>query len=553
MLRRHGVQFGMYADDLILFASDKSVDAATLKVQAAMDEVQEWADTWTMSISQAKTKSILFTSNVHEVNGKKSVTICLGDEIIDQVSSVTILGVTFDTQLTFNTHVQQLKSKLMKRLQVVKALAGTTWGCSSPTLRRLYVQFIQPGALYGSATYMQFCSQSTREKMDVVATTGARVITGCPAGTRGRATLAEANIRSISSLAEQQGAVLRERILRLPEDVPARATTVKPVQRRLPNRRSWREQATLLAAEAGLEDLPREGATLPCRPPWLSTGKGKIRFDTSAKGTTSRIDSPEIRKAAAESALAALPPADCHYFTDGSTEEGFGKGGGGIIRDDRLRGQVSWSVPAGRWTSSYRSEQMALLAAIQDAEGAPKELKTVRFCTDSLSLVIHLSRGRGNSDTESITKIWSSLASLSRLKKDVQVVWIPGHAEIEGNEKADQAANEGRGLTQDQVGVDLPSAKAALRSTSLKKWMGTYNTTVPPEHIHRRATGGRCLKYEKDWSRQEQVVLHQLRTNRCPLLQATLHRWNRPDTDGLCPECGVLEDTEHYICDCQKY
>ena len=70
-------------------------------------------------------------------------------------------------------------------------------------------------------------------------------------------------------------------------------------------------------------------------------------------------------------------------------------------------------------------------------------------------------------------------------------------------------------------------------------------------HTHRRATDGRCLKYESEWARQDQVLLHQLRANCCPLLQATLARWNRPDTDGLCPECGV--PTEHVVRDCPKY
>ena len=188
-----------------------------------------------------------------------------------------------------------------------------------------------------------------------------------------------------------------------------------------------------------------------------------------------------------------------------------------------------------------------------DAEDALERVKVIRLCTDSLSLVSFLSRGRGNSATGSITKIWTSLANLSRQKKNVQIVWIPGHADMDGNEKADRAANEGRSLPQNQIGVDLPSAKAALRRTCLRKWSGTYHTTVPPEHIHRRATEGRCLRYEEGWSRHEQVVLHQLRTNRCPLLRVTLHRWSRPGEDGLCPECGEPEDTKYFICECPLY
>ena len=61
-------------------------------------------------------------------------------------------------------------------------------------------------------------------------------------------------------------------------------------------------------------------------------------------------------------------------------------------------------------------------------------------------------------------------------------------------------------------------------------------------------------KFQRESSKRDEVLLHKLRVNRCPLLQATLFKWNRPDTDGLCPECGVAEDTEHrVICDCPQY
>ena len=164
-----------------------------------------------------------------------------------------------------------------------------------------------------------------------------------------------------------------------------------------------------------------------------------------------------------------------------------------------------------------------------------------------------LKKGAGGPAPESLTKIWTDLSNLSRRKKNVQIAWIPGHADIAGNEQADQAANTGRTLPQETARIDLPSAKVAIRGVCWKKWSGTYHTTVPPEHTHRRATDGRCLKYESEWSRRDQVLLHQLRADRCPLLQATLARWNRPDTDSLCPECGVPEDTEHVVCDCPKY
>ncbi|KAF0306683.1 hypothetical protein FJT64_021879 [Amphibalanus amphitrite] len=39
----------------------------------------------------------------------------------------------------------------------------------------------------------------------------------------------------------------------------------------------------------------------------------------------------------------------------------------------------------------------------------------------------------------------------------------------------------------------------------------------------------------------------------CRVSKATLLRWLRPGTDGLCSECGTEENTEHVICDCPRY
>ena len=145
--------------------------------------------------------------------------------------------------MTFAAHVKSLKKKLTKRLQVVKAMAGTSWGCGTRTLRKLYCQFIQPVALYGSSTYVLFSRQSTRENVDKVAVAGARIITGCPTGTRSRTVLAEADIRTVSSLAEENGATLREKVLRLPSKVSARQTATRKVKRRLKARTTWRSEA----------------------------------------------------------------------------------------------------------------------------------------------------------------------------------------------------------------------------------------------------------------------------------------------------------------------
>ena len=49
-----------------------------------------------MEVSNSKTKSILFSTHRDEVNAMHTLNLCLGDQILEQVTEVTILGVKFD-------------------------------------------------------------------------------------------------------------------------------------------------------------------------------------------------------------------------------------------------------------------------------------------------------------------------------------------------------------------------------------------------------------------------------------------------------------------------
>lgn len=141
--------------------------------------------------------------------------------------------------------------------------------------------------------------------------------------------------------------------------------------------------------------------------------------------------------------------------------------------------------------------------------------------------------------------------------KSLQLVWVPGHAGVQENEDADQEANAGREMNQRRDStpppVDLSSARVAIRGACRRRWAGSYHTSVPPDHFHRKFSQGRPPKMDKSWSRREQVVLHQLRVNRCPLLRDTLRRWRRPGEDGLCEDCNEAEDSTHYLLDCARY
>ena len=82
---------------------------------------------------------------------------------------------------------------------------------------------------------------------------------------------------------------------------------------------------------------------------------------------------------------------------------------------------------------------------------------------------------------------------------------------------------------------------------------GEGRAGVPADNLHRRISGGDPLPPSGARSRKEDVLLHRLRANRAPFLQATLHRWGKAPSPS-CPHCGApQEDTEHFVLHCPHW
>ena len=103
--------------------------------------------------------------------------------------------------------------------------------------------------------------------------------------------------------------------------------------------------------------------------------------------------------------------------------------------------------------------------------GAIKPGQAIRFCTDSQSAVRSLAKGASAQTTVKGAQIWSGLLKLvERTGCAIDVQFVPGHAGIEGNERADKMAAQGSKLSQSNVPIDLATAKAAIEREVRRQW-----------------------------------------------------------------------------------
>ena len=213
----------------------------------------------------------------------------------------------------------------------------------------------------------------------------------------------------------------------------------------------------------------------------------------SATPAEPRNAGPEVRKRAAEEHLAGLRARrapDVEVWTDGAAVDGVKDGGAGVIvkwnqHHRELHQDATLSLPTGSRTDSTASEVAALAAglrlveeALGDAAGA-----VIWALFDSRALHDRLQNPEICHADHPTVAATRSLRQLSS-RHSVVLIRVPGHAGLESNEEADQAAKEGCRMNQGGINITAGAARAQLReavergagAATRSRWRRTTST-----------------------------------------------------------------------------
>jgi len=114
----------LFADDNCLFTSGINLSSIVHKMQDSLNELVQWCNLNGFKISMNKTVAVLFTrrrdgrDNILKING----------ESVKVENKVKFLGIIFDSQLNWNSHVSHIVDKCKKRLNLLRAISGNKWG-----------------------------------------------------------------------------------------------------------------------------------------------------------------------------------------------------------------------------------------------------------------------------------------------------------------------------------------------------------------------------------------------------------------------------------------
>ena len=140
----------LFADDLIVCASGKTVAEIRLKIEGSISSLSDWYARNRLKIHPKKTKFMILGSK-----GQLSVIkhgmpfkpyIVHGNNIVESCDAAKYLGLTLEPDLSWNSHVNQLARKLNFQYVILKSLSSY---CSLSMLRKYYNSYIQPRIDYG--------------------------------------------------------------------------------------------------------------------------------------------------------------------------------------------------------------------------------------------------------------------------------------------------------------------------------------------------------------------------------------------------------------------
>ena len=523
-LTRH-VSRALHADDFAMWNAAESTQAAVVRMQDALNNTAKWARDWCVTINTRKTVATCFSLS----NTKQKLQLTVNGQEIPEEETPTYLGVKLDKKLTWNPHIQESERKAIRRLAIMKKLAGTNWGASSTILKQAYTGNIRPVMEYGSAAWATAAASNTN-KLDKVQNTAMRIITGGLKTTPIVKLETATGLLPLNQRRDEKILLQHEKLQRLPTH-PAYQQLQQATKNRL-KRSSFNHLAKKLARSH--HNLPPEREPLQDAEDWNAQA-GDVTFCTDVPGVTSKGKQTDaaLRALTLEMLHQRYPKAVwTRIYTDGSSDAAVKNGGSGVYCCYPDGHTLSKSLPAGALSTNYRAELTALHEAARLVHDDVRAPSHIVFLTDCMSTLQSL-----QSPKEQLERHTQRLLCGLSQRMKVAVQWIPAHCGLAGNEEADRLAKSGSRLEQPLHPASYREAKTLIKRHFQTQWTDQHNPPSDDQMIHLR--------------RHEQTTIFRLRTGHCRL-RHHMYRLGLSDTPD-CPCKTGPETPEHVLQSCPTY
>src|SRR6266516_1178657 len=156
--------YAFFADDCTIWRSGTNLPLIVHHLQQDLTLVSSWCSKWGLKINIIKTMGIIFCNHNVDLN---TIKLNIYGNPIIFLNSVKMLGVIFDSHLTWKAHIDYLIAKSVKGLNLIRCISGTNWGSNKSTLLTIYKSIILSSLDYCCFTY-DTASPSNLKRLDSI-------------------------------------------------------------------------------------------------------------------------------------------------------------------------------------------------------------------------------------------------------------------------------------------------------------------------------------------------------------------------------------------------
>ena len=523
----------LYIDDFAIFYTSKNLRHIQRTLNIAIVKIDQWASSVGFKFSMEKTQAIIFYRDKRWIKDQQ-IDLKFRDIPVRFYENVKFLGLIFDQHLNWKSHVNYVKTRALKAMNILKKLSHTTWGADRKTMMTLYKATVLSIMEYGSPIYSS-ASDTILKSLDPVHHLGIRLATG-----------AFRSSPTTSILAESGELPLQDRFEHI------------SMQRALKIKCS-KSPTRALFIENNNNDNGKQKPPLPVRAnKWFNDNQ----INTDLINTFEYTFPPWIRKISSsckkllhlskrhlnDSVLKQLTEEHKNehansfsIYTDGSKTE---NGVGFAVVSERFKIQSSLPDNA----SIYTAELTAIKAAIDNV--IKFKVKNVTIFSDSQSAI----KGIESYYTKHpiVLEIQAALHKLESNSMKVTLCWIPAHVGIKGNEEADKAAKEAINTPCTIRKIPCNDYISLIKKVTRNKWQVTWNNIPLTNKL--RNIKDTTYKWSSSLQKERlnEVLLARLRIGHTNIthghLMCTPH-----EPPPICDTCLVELTVKHILIECEKF
>ena len=120
------------------------------KAQKALNIASNWAHNQELQFSSKKTEIVLFTNERKPDFG----TLRLNGRQLEISKEATLLGVTYDSKLTWKPHITRITRKATAALLHCRQIVGRAWRLNPTSMRWIYTSMMRPVITYACTSWV---------------------------------------------------------------------------------------------------------------------------------------------------------------------------------------------------------------------------------------------------------------------------------------------------------------------------------------------------------------------------------------------------------------